>query len=269
MNSGVKSVHLQDFPEIKDFEIDKQLIDRMDKVRAICSCALFVRDKNNLRVRLPLNKMTVIAADVDGIKEFSSIILDEINVKTIEFNENINDFSLKKLILDFKKIGPKVGSRMSEVIKASKNGDWVVEGDKLTICGFVLNEDEFKLSLEPKSEDLFVVDNYDILIQLDLKITEELEQEGIVRDLVRIVQQFRKEADLNISDKINLNIYTDYEFLTKSVEKFRDYISEQTLAKSLDILPLDRVDNSSNSNTFTFSEILNDNKIVMSFRVAN
>lgn len=267
MDSSVRSVHLQDFPEIKDFEIDKQLIDKMDKVRAICSCALFVRDKNNLRVRLPLNKLTIISADVDGIKGFSNIILDEINVKNIEFNENIGDFSSNKLILDFKKIGPKVGDKMSEIVKASKNNDWVIEDDKLIICGFILNKDEFKLSLEPKDKNLFVVDNYDILIKLDLKITKELEQEGIVRDLVRIIQQFRKEADLDISDKINLNIYTNYDFLTESVEKFRSYISEQTLAKSLDVLSLDKVVNNSISDTFTFSETLSDNKVVVNFKV--
>lgn len=269
MNNSVRSVHLQNFPEIKDFEVDRQLIDKMDKVRAICSCALFIRDKNNLRVRLPLNKITIVAADVDGIKEFSNIILDEINVKNVEFNKNISGFSSNKLVLDFKKIGPKVGGKMSEVIKAAKDGNWVLDGDKLAICGFKLDEDEFKLSLEPNDKDIFVVDNYDILIKLDLKITEELEREGVVRDLVRIIQQFRKEADLNISDKINLKIYTDYNFLTESVEKFRNYISEQTLAKSLGILPTDKTGSSSSSNVFTFSEVLNDNKIIISFKVAN
>ena len=102
--SSIKSVHLQNFPNLDDFETDQKLVDKMDKVRAICSCALFVRDKNNLRVRLPLNKITIIGKNIEEIKEFSNIIIDEINVKNIEFIENIDDFSTKKLILDFKKI---------------------------------------------------------------------------------------------------------------------------------------------------------------------
>ncbi len=267
MNDGIKSVHLQNFPKINDFETDKQLIDKMDKVRSICSCALFIRDKNNLRVRLPLNKITIITADVDGIKEFSNIILDEINVKNIEFNKNINDFASNKLVLDFKKIGSKVGSKMPEIIKATKNREWEINNNKLMICGFVLDENEFKLTLEPKQVDTFVVDNYDILIQLDLKITRELEQEGIVRDLVRIIQQFRKDADLNVSDKIELSIYTYYDFLTESVEKFTSYISEQTLAKSLSVFPIDKANNSFDG--FKFNETLNSNKITVNFRVIN
>ena len=263
--SSIKSVHLQNFPNLDDFETDQKLVDKMDKVRAICSCALFVRDKNNLRVRLPLNKITIIGKNIEEIKEFSNIIIDEINVKNIEFIEDIDDFSTKKLILDFKKIGYKVGVKMPELIKATKENKWKIVDDKLDICGFILNKDEFKLTIEPKQTNTFVVDNYEILIQLDLNITKELGQEGMARDLVRIIQQFRKDANLNLSDRIELNIYTEYNFLVESAEKFKNYISEQTLAKSFRISNIDKNDKTSEG--FVFEDTIDKNKVIIRFNV--
>lgn len=265
--SDIKSVHLQNFPDINNFNVNRQLMDTMDKIRAICSCALFIRDKNNLRVRLPLNKITIISKNTNDIKEFSNIILDEINVKNIEFVENIDDFSSNKLILDFKKIGPKIGNKMPYLIKATKNNEWAIKNNQLIICDFTLDNNEFKLVLEPKKENVFVVDNYNILIQLDLNITEELEQEGTARDLIRIIQQLRKDANLKLVDKIDLSIYTENNYLSKSIENFKGYISEQTLAKSLNIFPNKKI--SSNFDGFLFNEILNDNKITITFKVIN
>ena len=114
------SVHLQDFPSMENFTADNELLNTMDKVRAICSCALYVRDKNNLRVRLPLNKMTIITPDSSDISHFTDIIADEINVKNIEFNDNIEEFGEKKLVLNFQKIGKKVGSKMPNIMKLAK-----------------------------------------------------------------------------------------------------------------------------------------------------
>ena len=123
------SVHLQDFPVIENFDADNELLDIMDKVRAICSCALYVRDKHNLRVRLPLNKMTIISPNSADISSFTDIIADEINVKNIEFNDNIEEFGEKKLVLNFQKIGKKVGSKMPNVMKLASSGKWKIKED--------------------------------------------------------------------------------------------------------------------------------------------
>ncbi|MDR1498804.1 MAG: DUF5915 domain-containing protein [Rickettsiales bacterium] len=257
------SVHLQDFPRMDCFEINEKLMDNMDKVRAICSCALFIRDKNNLRVRLPLNKVTIIGNNLEEISDFSTTIENEINVKTVEFVDNVSDFGEKKLVLNFQKIGVKVGSKMPDLMRASKSGRWRIDGNDLEIEGFRLEADEFSIKLEPNRDGVYAVDNYDILLMLDLNTTEELEQEGMVRDLIRMIQQFRKDAKLNVSDKIRLNIGTNYGFLKNSIKRHVDYVKDQTLAVSLDI-----IDGDLNCD-FSFSEEINKNIVQIGFGVAH
>mgnify|MGYP004676781357 CR=1 FL=1 len=259
--SDKNSVHLQDFPKLDNFESDTLLFDSMDKVRAICSLALFIRDKNNLRVRLPLNKITVITHDTD-IKQFSSIILDEINVKHIEFVENIEDFANKKVVLNFAKIGSKVGSKMPILMKAIKNLDYKINAEgQLEIDDIKLEKDEFSIVWEAKQENIFAVEGYDILIQLDLTLTKELECEGLARDMVRMIQQYRKDANLNINDRIELFVNTKYEFLKEAINLNKDYIREQTLAVELKL-----VDNELNS-TFSFGDEINNNSVKVGFNV--
>lgn len=257
------SVHLQDFPKMGDFEADMELIDTMDKVRAICSCALFVRDKNNLRVRLPLNGITVITSNTDEIKEFSSIIADEINVKKVDFIDKIDDYGEKKLVLNFQKIGSKVGTKMPNLIKASKANEWKINksSGKLKIEGFELEDDEYELKLEPKKSNVFPVENYDILIMLDLTITKELEYEGMARDLVRTIQQLRKNVKLNVSDRIDLVVKTNYDFLKTSIEQHKDYIKEQTLSTTLNITKDDL------NCDFSFCEEIDKNIVQIGFSV--
>lgn len=260
---SIKSVHLQSFPKLINFNIDEKLVDTMDKVRAICSCALSIRDKNNLRIRLPLNKITIIGNDLDDIKNFSNIILDEINVKSIEFNENIKTFSEKKLILNFQKIGSKVGSKMPEVLKALKLNNWEISNNGcIRISDFEITKDEFDIKLEPRQDNIFTVEGQNILVMLDIKINQELEQEGAARDLVRLIQQFRKDANLDIANRINLHIKTNYKLLLKALEKYKKYIQEQTLATKLDVTDIN------NSNyKFTFNGDIDKNPVYVSFDV--
>ncbi|MBO4956563.1 MAG: hypothetical protein J6C50_01880 [Rickettsiales bacterium] len=255
------SVHLQDFPNIENFKPDNELLDVMDKVRAICSCALYVRDKHNLRVRLPLNKMIVISPDSSDISNFVDIIADEINVKNIEFNDNIEEFGEKKLVLNFQKIGKKVGAKMPNVMKLANSGKWEIKDDLLIIDEFKLANDEYSIKLETKKENVFAVDGYDILIMLDLNITEELEQEGTARDLVRLIQQFRKDVKLDISDKISLVIKTNYDFLKDSINNFKEYIQEQTLSVDL-MITKDEL-----NTDFSFCEEMSNNIVQVGFSV--
>ena len=259
----LKSVHLENFPNIDNFIVDEKIINSMDKVRAICSCALFVRDKHNLRVRLPLKKITIITSNIEEIKEFSDIIIDEINVKNIEFLDDIKGYGEKKLILNFPKIGSKIGSKMPNIIKASKSGKWKIKDDKLLIDDFELNKDEYSIDLQPTKDGVFAVDNYDILIILDTNITEDLEKEGLARDLIRKIQQFRKDVKLDVSDKIDLTIKTNYDFLKDSINMFKEYIKEQTLSLNLTIAKEDL------NAEFSFCEEINNNTVQIGFTKIN
>lgn len=255
------SIHLQDFPDLNNYKIDLELIEKMDKVRAICSCALSIRDKNNLRVRLPLNSITVISEDSENIKEFSSIILDEINVKNIFFEKDINSFAEKKINLNFAKIGPKVGSKIPNIMKAIKNNSWKINNNKLEIENLELDSDEYNVLWQSKKENIISVDNYDILIQLDLNVTKKLEQEGLTRDLIRIIQQYRKDVNLVINDKIELFIKTNYEFLKESININKKYLQEQVLA--IDVI----ITNDDLNSQFSFYEEINKSNIQIGFNI--
>jgi isoleucyl-tRNA synthetase len=228
------SVHLQNYPKLDNFGVDSVLLDTMDRVRNICGCALFLRDRNNLRIRLPLNRITIIARNTDDLEEFSSIIMEEINVKSVEFLNNIEDFSNNRLVLNFQRLGNRVGAKIPELIRAAENNRWKITPDgTLMICGLELAGDEFSVQLRAKSKDVFPVEGHNILIKLDLEVTRELRCEGAARDLVRVIQQFRKDSNLDVSDRIELFIRTDYPLLRESIDKYRSYIEEQTLANSL------------------------------------
>jgi isoleucyl-tRNA synthetase len=219
-----------------DFIADAELTDSMDKVRAICGIALSVRDKNGLRVRLPLRSMTVISADTKNLEKFSSVIKEEINLKSVDFSTKMEDFGEKKLVLNFQKIGAKVGDKMQSIIVASKKGEWQFNrNNKLEIEGFELNDDEYDISWVPKQDGVFVASDYDILIKPDLRITEDLEQEGIARDVTRAVQQCRKFAKLDVSDRIELFLWTTDNFMENAIASHKDYIQYQTLANRLEI----------------------------------
>jgi isoleucyl-tRNA synthetase len=160
--------------------------------------------------------------------------MDEINVKAVEFLNNVEDFSENRVILNFQRLGSRVGSKMPNLLKAAGNGDWkIIPGGLLKICGFELTEDEFSIQFRSKRDDVFPVVDHNILVKLDMELSEELRCEGVARDLVRVIQQFRKDSNLDVSSRIELFIRTDYPLLSSALEKYRAYIEEQTLATSL------------------------------------
>lgn len=240
----VNSVHLQDFPDVSQIQENSKLIQEMDKVRDICSVALAIRDKKNLRVRLPLNSLKVIGKNINNLKKYKSIIQEEVNVKNIEFNEEIGDLAEFKIQLNFKKLGAKLGKKIQEVSKAARAGDWSnLDDGKIKIGGETLEKNEYEIKLSPKDNDsTSSISTNDAIIILDTNVTEELEIEGIARDLVRSIQQDRREAGFNVSDKIKIVVKSDYEKLKTAIQKHEKYIKEQTLGTSITITEQENVE---------------------------
>ena len=236
------SVHLQDFPDVSFLNDEKDLVSNMDLVRSICSTALSIRDNKNLRVRLPLNQLTVIGKNVARILNFKEIIAEEVNVKNIEIKEEISELAEMKLQVNFKKIGAKYGSKMKEITQSIKDGNWQkISDQEIAIAGVNLVDDEFEIKLMTKNQDdkkfvIAALPSNDYLIQLDIEVTKELEEEGVARDIVRAIQQNRKEADLNVSDRINLKIFSTNSQTLEVAKKFATYIQEQTLGESLEVV---------------------------------
>jgi isoleucyl-tRNA synthetase len=240
------SVHLQDFPDLSFLADEKSLVADMDMVRAICSTALFIRDKQNLRVRLPLNKLTIIGKISPSILDYKDIIADEINVKNVEIINEIGDWAEFKLQINFKKVGAKFGAKMKEISNDARDGKWnkISGREAIEIAGEILEADDYEIKLITKDADAIApLPSNDCLVMLDLNVTKELEMEGLARDIIRTIQQNRKDANLNVSDRIKIKLNSASAELIKVVEAYGDYIKEQTLTNEIEIL----VDNKFNS----------------------
>jgi len=232
---GGASVHLSDWPDELEGCSDPQLVAEMDRVRDICSAGLSLRAAENIRVRQPLSELIVAGSNIAHLEPYLDLIADEMNVKNVQLSSEIDEYATFRLQVNARVIGPRLGGETKNVIKASKQGDWSASQDGgITVAGHPLAEGEYELLLQPKDgvacESL---STNDAIAVLDLTLTDELIGEGYARDVVRAVQQARKEADLDVSDSIRLVLALD-DAWQQAVGPFRDYIAEQTLAKEVD-----------------------------------
>ncbi|MFT4186899.1 MAG: isoleucine--tRNA ligase [Micrococcaceae bacterium] len=235
--TGERSVHLADWPKV-DFKEDTDLAEAMDTVRAICSTGSSLRKAEKLRVRLPLNKLTVVT-DQDFDESFANIIKDELNVKQVDFlsldsKEAENYGVAQKLTINARALGPRLGRDVQVVIKASKTGDWSVNDDVVTAGGFELNDGEYTLETvagKTSGEAIAMLPTGGFVV-LDTTLTPELEAEGAARDVIRAIQQERRSEDLDVTDRIELKV-TDSPELIKQYRQFEDLIAQETLSKKV------------------------------------
>lgn len=261
--SNLDSIHLQDYPDVSNINFDDELVKEMDLVKEICSVALFLRDKENLRVRLPLNQIKIIGNDIEDLKKYKDIIADEVNVKNVVFESDIDKIATFVIEVDLKKLGSKYGEKLRDIMKAVKENKWKkTNDDKIEIANTILEKDEYSIKLKPKKEskNMQALSNNKAIIELDFNITPELELEGLSRDLIRIIQQNRKDANLVLSDRITLSLKTSSQKLIKAIQDNVEYIKNQTLAKELDI-----VDNISEE--FSFGEEIDGDFINIGFSI--
>lgn len=261
--SNLNSIHLQDYPDVSNIKFEDELVKEMDLVKEICSVALFLRDKENLRVRLPLNQIKIIGNDIEDLKKYKDIIADEVNVKNVVFESDIDKIATFVIEVDLKKLGSKYGEKLRDIMKAVKENKWKkADGDKVEIANTILEKDEYSIKLKPKKEskNMQALSNNKAIIELDFNITPELELEGLARDLIRIIQQNRKDANLVLSDRIKLSLKTSSQKLIKAIQDNAEYIKNQTLAKELDI-----VDNISEE--FSFGEEIDGDFINIGFSI--
>ncbi|MBQ7659566.1 MAG: isoleucine--tRNA ligase [Alphaproteobacteria bacterium] len=225
-----ESVHLTDFPKLENIKIDEQLVADMDFVQELCSAGKFIREEKNLRGRLPLQSLTLIGADLSA--PYQEIVKDELNVKEVKFDKNLNAYATKKLYLYTPLLGKTLGKDMGAVMAAYKQGTWQLNDDgTLNIAGLNLTPDLFEVRLEMKEgvAGLAFAENKAV-ITLDTTLTPTLLREGMARDFVRLVQTLRKQKDFNISDRITLCWQTNSVELQTALKENAAYIAEQVLA---------------------------------------
>jgi isoleucyl-tRNA synthetase len=236
--TGGRSVHLEDWPDAALFPEDDALVAAMDRVREVASAGLALRKATGRRVRLPLPGLTIVG-ESEGIEDFADILEDELNVKAVSFapltESGLGAFGItRRLAVNARALGPRVGKDVQRIIQASKSGDWSVEGDTVTAGGTELLEGEFELVLESASTDnavSFLPSGGFVL--LDTTTTPELEAEGLARDVIRAVQDTRRSAGLDVSDRIDLHLYFASADEAEQVARFAETIAEETLATTI------------------------------------
>ena len=233
LTDGIKdnaSVHLTDFPVLDEIKIDKKLVSTMDQVQDICSTALFIRSAENIRVRLPLSTLKIITEQSDDFKKFDDLIKDEINIKSIVYDNDLVNNADKKLSINFPILGKRLPQKMKDIIKLSKQGEWKFDGSDLTIADEKLLPEEYSLVLVPRAEQgAKPLSSNQGMIWLDLSISKELENEGIARDIIRLVQQARKDAEFDVSDRIELELKSGLD-LKDVLANHSELICSQTLS---------------------------------------
>lgn len=238
--TGGRSVHLVDWPDASALPADDRLVAAMDEVRDVCSATSALRKAGRLRNRLPLAGLTVVVSDPAALEPFAAIIADELNVKAVRLVAADSDEAAgygveQKLTVNARAAGPRLGKDVQLAIKGSKSGDWSVAADgTVTAGGLALVEGEFTLetvvgaAAEGVATGMLPAGGF---VVLDTVVTPELAEEGVARDLVRAVQQARRDADLQVTDRIEL-VVTGTPAVLAAARAHEALIAGETLATS-------------------------------------
>jgi isoleucyl-tRNA synthetase len=241
--TGGRSVHLTDWPAPDELPADDRLVEAMDSVREVASVALGMRKQAGLRVRQPLATLTVVLPDPDAVDGLTALLVDELNVHdvrllSVERAHEVGVDLEQRLTVNARAAGPRLGRTVQQVIGSAKAGQWQVDGSGQVVCGGVaLVEGEYELSTEvsgagdhdavaPLPSGGFVI--------LDTTVSAALEAEGWARDVVRQVQDARREAGLHVSDRIALSLTVDPS-REEAARTHRDLVASETLATRLEV----------------------------------
>ena len=235
-----ESVHLTDFPNYSESLINKELQTKIRKSQEICSLALSLRKKEKIKVRQPLNKIIIPYRndlEKESLIDISEFIKSEINVKNVELVGDSSKILVKKAKPNFKLLGPKFGKDL-KIVSSIINNLKSAEIEKIENEKALVLENNIEILLEDIEiyfEDIEgwqVVSENGTTIALDTNINEELKNEGIAREIVNRIQNFRKDSGFNVSDKIIIEIENN-NLIEKAIFENIDYIKNETLAVDL------------------------------------
>ena len=240
------SVHLTEFPVCDEAAIYTQLERKMELAQQITSMVLALRRKVNIKVRQPLQSIMIpvssdptLKAHIEAVK---TLILNEVNVKELNYVDNTSGILVKSAKCDFKKLGPKFGKQMKDVSKfvAGMTQDDIVKLETDGTITFELNGQPVTLTtedIEIHNEDIpgwLVANEGKLTVALEVELTDELRHEGIARELVNRIQNMRKSSNFDITDKINVAISRN-ETIEIVIKQYNTYICNQVLAENITI----------------------------------
>jgi isoleucyl-tRNA synthetase len=231
-----ESVHLRPWPDARRDLIDPELNDRMDHVLASVSLGRAAREKVQIKVRQPLARMWLFFLDGKdrGLdQDLLSQIGQELNVKEVVLDGNMEDLVSRQIKLNFPLLGSKLGAALKDVSRAAKEGGWnLAEDGTLRIAGQTLLPGEYELHYAA-GEGRASSNDREILVVLDTTVTEELKREGYARELVRAVQDLRKQAGYNVDDRITLYVDCVDPRLKATMSAHSGYLAEETLSSEI------------------------------------
>jgi isoleucyl-tRNA synthetase len=241
-----KSVHLSLFPEYDSALIDKDLEERMDIAQKVSSMILGLRRKVSIKVRQPLSKIMIPVPDEKFRNKFEAVkdlILAEVNVRDVEYIDDTASIVKKKIKPNFKTLGPRYGKLMKEISKviSELTSPEIAMFEKNGVHSVAINGENVLLEasdVEIISEDIpgwQVANEGKLTVALDVTVTDDLRNEGIAREFVNRIQNIRKEAGFDVTDKIKVDI-EDHEFIHEAVKRHAAYIGSQTLATEVNLV---------------------------------
>jgi isoleucyl-tRNA synthetase len=245
-----ESIHLCDYPQVDESRLDAPLSERMAALLRIVTLARSARAASKLKVRQPLARVRIQpGSDVErgAIKQFEAHMLDELNIKAVEVVDSVADLLKVRVAVNKKVAGPKFGKQLAEVTKSLESALGAnitaafARGESYHLAMnsgvAVLQPGDLEISFDSGEDWAAAVDGQTAVL-VDKLVTTELRHEGLARDLVRNIQNLRKDADFNVEDRIRLSIQTSDAALRDAVRAFRHYICDETLAQELTDAPL-------------------------------
>ncbi|HWG72849.1 MAG TPA: isoleucine--tRNA ligase [Acidimicrobiales bacterium] len=231
-----RSVHLADWPDPADLPGDPDLVAIMDRVRDVCSAAHSVRKAQGRRARLPLASLTVAAPDAALLEPLADLIAEEVNVKEVILTGAVDEVADRKLTVAFKVAAPRLGAQTPAVAAAAKAGDWELGSDgRARVGAAVLEGGEFEMRLVPQDPATSrSLAGTECLVVLDVDLRPDLVAEGLARDVVRAVQNRRRDEGLDVTDRIRAELLAPAD-VAEAVEAHRSWVAEQTLSTDLDV----------------------------------
>ena len=239
--TGEESVHLSYYPKTNEDLIDENIEKRMDLVKDIVSLGRASRENAKIKVRQPIQKIHIDGKYQELIDDLVPLIKEELNVKEVVFEHDLNEFMDFTLKPNFKVAGPMLGSKVKEFTGILAKADAleiitkIQSGEKyeLDVKGQILELDDQLLDIRISAKEGYdVATGYNLFTIIDTNLSDELLNEGYAREFISKVQQMRKNNGYEMMDRIKI-FYTSSPEIDKAVKDFQDYIKEETLADAI------------------------------------
>ena len=240
-----KSVHLCDYPEAISERVDEDLSASMKLLRDIASLGRAARAEAKLKVRLPLSRVEVVLKDdsrIEWLENHDALVREELNVKAVEYTTDGDQYVQYTVVPNFKRLGPKVGKQVPAVKKALQEADGNTLLNALQTDGVVkldlpdgpleLDNEDIEVRLQAR-EGWAAAQGAQCVVVLNTEVTDELRREGVAKDVIRTIQNQRKEIGCEYEDRIEVGVVTMDDMVTKALEEHKAMICKETLATSL------------------------------------